>query len=847
MLRRTRRAPKACSWCHHRKVRCDASIRGCPCTRCRQDGRPECVLRGKLPRNFAGFVGAQPGNQDTSTVNQTNPHLERIRALAFEADGREISSNLSPSTNLPGHVSFTQYPFLEMRGMTTLDREDIAFLASKGCLSVPDESVLDEFVRQYFLHIHPTSPVIDEAEFWLWYRNPAAAPGKKISLFVFQAIIFAGSPYVSAETIRKCGFPDKRSARNTLYKRVKALYDLHAEDRPHPQAQGSVILTLHTSANEPQISSLWLTRAIQNAMIIGCQPGPTEDIDPSLKKRLWWAIILRDRSICLGLRRRPQVTSFDMGMVAELPDEDDFADEINNSPVYSPEIKRMMLKVLQEQCRLAVLLSEMITFVFASHGIAAPSLTLEQFQEELGKIARTKAAMQRWEACSPLHQWTEGKAPEAVTLFTNFTYMYYQTARIDLAHYEALLLENHLMFSGKNYINQLWSAGNTLRDAMSRLTSIMEYFGREGRAQNLPLSVLAYVAMPLVLTAIDLKLSPSAAEMDRRRRRLDSLGEIVRHSGRVYDVTDFVTAGTNHILRLAYMTSQHLFLRFDQDNHTPQITGTAKRGGSPPSASSNPSGTGLEVMDSATASRANTWHEAFLRYPRAYLLISTSVDYSLAVGRLPYDSALPELVRCIPPIGFGIRLPWTINTPQPEVSVRRLLRNDSLPYLPSSAAGGAGSSGARGVTPGSEHTGHDVHTLPDDDVSVRTFPDAGTDFAIPPTTTTSALPTISTTTATATTQNIHPPDPLHSTNTNEINLDYLYIEPDNNSSMLDHTAEFDRMQFQQLAQGFDPLISSWVQEYFGDNTGSGSPGAGGQGQGQGHSPAMEMDGLSLGS
>lgn len=50
MLRRTRRAPKACSWCHHRKVRCDASIRGCPCTRCRQDGRPECVLRGKLPR-----------------------------------------------------------------------------------------------------------------------------------------------------------------------------------------------------------------------------------------------------------------------------------------------------------------------------------------------------------------------------------------------------------------------------------------------------------------------------------------------------------------------------------------------------------------------------------------------------------------------------------------------------------------------------------------------------------------------------------------------------------------------------------------------------------------------------
>ncbi|KAL4935929.1 hypothetical protein BDV06DRAFT_233841 [Aspergillus oleicola] len=830
MLRRTRRAPKACSWCHHRKVRCDASIRGCPCTRCRQDGRPECVLRGKLPRNFAGFAGAQNSNTDSSTVNQTNPHLERIRALAFEADGRELTINLTFTSSLSGHVGFANYHFLELLGLSTLDREDIAFLASKGCLSVPEESVLDEFVRQYFLQVHPSSPVIDEAEFWRVYRNPGT--GKKISLFVFQAILFAGLPYISIETIRKCGWADKRNARNALYKRVKALYDLHAEDRPYPQAQGCVMLTLHTSASEPQISSLWLTRAIQNAMIIGCQPGPTEDIDASLKKRLWWAIILRDRSLCLGLRRRPQVTSFDMGMVAELPDEDDFDDEIHGSAVYTPEIKRMMLKVLQEQCRLAVLLSEMITFVFASHGIAAPSLTLEQFQEELAKIIRTKTAMQRWEACSPLHQWTEGKAPEAVTLFTNFTYMYYQTARIDLAHYEAMLLEHHLMFSGKNYITQLWSAGNTLRDAMSRLTSIMEYFGREGRAQNLPLSVLAYVAMPLVLTAIDLKLSPSAAEMERRRRRLDSLGEIVRHSGRVYDVTDFVTAGTNHILRLAYMTAQHLFLRWDQDSQG-QNTSTERRGSSPLQVVSSSSNS-ME-MEPASPGRANTWHEAFLRFPRAYLLISTSVDYSLAVGRLPFDNALPELVRSIPPIGMAIRLPWTIEGPQVELpSHRRLPRTDSLPFIRASTPASAA---------GTDHTTHDVHTIPDD-VSIHTKPTQSlpeqnqqNDFSLPPRPTT---PIVSNLPSSFSEQTIptQPPEPDH------VNLDYLYIEPDSTNintgpglgqgPIIDHVSEFDRMHFQQLAHGFDPLISSWMQEYFGE---MGSP--------HHHSPGMELDGLSL--
>ncbi|KAL4747225.1 hypothetical protein BDW72DRAFT_209735 [Aspergillus terricola var. indicus] len=851
MLRRTRRAPKACSWCHHRKVRCDASIRGCPCTRCRQDGRPD----------FTGFIGqSNPGNnQNQDTVSTTNPHLERIRALAFEADGvdRDLAfSSTSNSSSFPGHVSFADYPFLELRTLTTLDRADLAFLAAKGCLSVPAESLLDEFIRQYFLQVHPSSPVVDEAEFWHIYKNShaAAGTGKKMSLFVFQAVIFAGSPYVSIETIRQCGWSDKRAARNALYTRAKTLYDLHAEDRPYCLAQGAVILTLHTSASEPQISSLWLTRAIQNALIIGSgsRPGAleadtgseTETVKTTMKKRLWWSIILRDRSLCLGLRRRPQVTSFDMsmGIVTELPDEGDFADEIADSPVYSPEIKRMLLKVLQEQCRLAVLLSEMITFVFASHGIAAPSLSLEQFNEELGKIARTKNAMSRWEQCSSLNQWIEiegkgngkGKVPEAVMLFVNFTYMYYQTARIDLAHYEALLLENHPLFSGKNYLPRLFSAGNTLRDAMAKLTAIMEYFGREGRAQNLPLSVLAYVAMPLVLTAIDLKLSPTSAEMARRRRRLDALGEIVRHSGRVYDVTDFVTAGTNHILRLAYITSQHLFLRWDdsggQQTRIPERRGSSasfnSASSSSPSSSSSPpqdlspsasASAGLEMDKSSFTGvggrRANTWHEAFLRFPRAYLLISTSVDYSLAVGRLPYDNALPELVRCIPPIGMAIRLPWTIEDATPRMKMpieMNSTRRGSSPYI---QAGTPGNTTTLRTDQGNDHD-HDIRTLPDD-ISVQTNMNtstkinmnmpaqaAGADFSVPPLTD-----------STQRTENFQTQPEQ-----DQINLDYLYIEPDASAQAINQeVAEFDRINLQHLAQGFDPFISSWVHEYFGES------------------------------
>lgn len=326
--------------------------------------------------------------------------------------------------------------------------------------------------------------------------------------------------------------------------------------------------------------------------------------------------------------------------------------------------------------------------------------------------------------------------------------------------------------------------------------------------------------MPLVLTAIDLKLSPSASEMDRRRRRLDSLGEIVRHSGRVYDVTDFVTAGTNHILRLAYMTSQHLFLRWDQDQQG-QIPG--RRGSSPPQPSSS---TGKELVESSSAGRANTWHEAFLKFPRAYLLISTSVDYSLAVGRLPYDNALPELVRSIPPIGMSIRLPWTIDNPPVQIPTsRRLTRSDSLPYIQTATTP---------VSATTEQTNHDVHTLPDD-ASIQTNLVEQGDFSAASQATT-ALPNM--TMPLPDPSEVENPIQLETSDNDQINLDYLYLEPDstNGEQIIDPTSEFNRMQFQQ---GFDPLISSWVQEYFGEGLSPPPPQ-------QQQSPNMELDGLSLG-
>lgn len=207
---------------------------------------------------------------------------------------------------------------------------------------------------------------------------------------------------------------------------MQILFNLKGDDRPLIQAQGAVLLSLHTSADEPQVGSLWLARAIQAAMVVGCKPGSHEDVEVSVKKRLWWSIILRDRSLCLGLRRRPQVPSIDFGMGVEPLEAEDFAQEIHRSLVYSSSTKQMLFKALQEQCRLAVLLTEMVSFVFASHGLSAPNVSIDEFKESLAKIDRIKKSMKQWEKCSKISISLNEDLPEPVTLFINFTLMYYQ-------------------------------------------------------------------------------------------------------------------------------------------------------------------------------------------------------------------------------------------------------------------------------------------------------------------------------------------------------------------------------------------------------------------------------------
>jgi hypothetical protein len=305
---------------------------------------------------------------------------------------------------------------------------------------------------------------------------------------------------------------------------------------------------------------------MQNAVILGQQPvSLAVDLHDGMKKRLWWSILLRDMCLCLGLRRRTQITSNHFNAETSYLKENDFADEIAHSNVYDRESRMILFETLQYQCRLAVLVTDMATFMFTTNGVSSPSLPFNAFQSHQCEIKRLRNELLLWgKRFVPPQTLPNGlPLPPSVTTFIRVTYMYNYAAQSNLSHYESLIVESHADFAGKSYTNQLAECGAFLKDAVASLTDTMEYFSN---CPNIPLCTLAFVATPLVNSAFDLKLARSYEEMVVRRRHMDLLADIYHRLALLYNVTNYITFGTNQILSLVCNLSQELLLRAGQSH-----------------------------------------------------------------------------------------------------------------------------------------------------------------------------------------------------------------------------------------------------------------------------------------
>ncbi|KAF4456153.1 hypothetical protein F53441_1637 [Fusarium austroafricanum] len=522
---------------------------------------------------------------------------------------------------------YTTQPFLILRDLQVLPDQDAEFLELNRCFHLPVRSIQEEFINQYFLYLHPYYPLVNEKEFWDMYLGRETGEEKKMSLLVFQAMLFAASAFVSPVVLKNAGYSNVKVARNIFYRRAKLLFDLGVESDAFTKAQAALLLTFQFSALEPHAGSTWLAIAIQNAIVAQTHtfqaPGSSISRKNS-KKRLWWSLFWRDRVLTLGLRKPLQIAPSSFNVSVEPITAEDLAQEADHSAVYDASTKRHLANILNFQCRLAVILTETLSICY---GPSAFDITysLDNFEKTLSQIRAAKSNLARWkkEADVALNPFLSGTdAHRSTTLISSVVYIYAYAAQIALGNHEAMMIEQRQ--KGVTVIDDavLRTIGKDISHATAETTKLVGFIVQEGLTQHLPISAIAYIAYPLMLSSLDERISPKDPEMDE--------DQLTRYHAQAMHLCSKRFEGAEDISRMITQIVQSTPIQLPIRSTQPQTP-------------SHRQSSGAEgALTPSSKSLTKYWDELFVT--RQYMRLRLSLDYALITGRPPTETELPASI-----------------------------------------------------------------------------------------------------------------------------------------------------------------------------------------------------------
>ena len=221
-------------------------------------------------------------------------------------------SDLNPA-NTPPESPPPSVPDFAKSFSEKIGPDEAQYLQSKGALSIPDRELRTALLQSYVDFVYPFMPTIDLNDFLGILEHEDGAFGK-VSLLVFQAVMFAGCASVDMSYLKRAGFDRRQDARKAFYQKAKLLYDFDCEDDRIDLLQALLIMTYwYESPNDQKDTWHWMGIAISVATSIGLNRDPSRaPLDKQrrcLWKRLWWSCVIRDRLIAIGMRRPLRIKS----------------------------------------------------------------------------------------------------------------------------------------------------------------------------------------------------------------------------------------------------------------------------------------------------------------------------------------------------------------------------------------------------------------------------------------------------------------------------------------------------------------------------------------------------------
>jgi hypothetical protein len=98
--------------------------------------------------------------------------------------------------------------------------DDIQYLFKKVALSIPDTNFRNALLQAYIEYVHPYMPLIELHDF-LRIVDQNDGENGKISLVLFQAVMFAGTAFVDKALLDAAGFTSRKAARKVFYMKAR--------------------------------------------------------------------------------------------------------------------------------------------------------------------------------------------------------------------------------------------------------------------------------------------------------------------------------------------------------------------------------------------------------------------------------------------------------------------------------------------------------------------------------------------------------------------------------------------------------------------------------------------------
>ena len=411
---------------------------------------------------------------------------------------------------------------------------------------------------------------------------------------------------------------------------IQLLFDFGLEQDAVANAQACLLLTYRgPNYNIHRVNCYWLTKAIRFARITRADSHDRirDPRQSKTLKRLWWGVILRDRTLSLGLRRSLQIDESTMENEDDVLQPDDFENELGRSPVHDLATQLRIVEVLAAQSRLMQLLKPALKLLYDCERIDERlEIASQSPVGTVASIQRCLNAFQIWydrtiqEFPFPV---SLDDAHETICIYANLLFSLHATAVSALNLYLLLIRE---FFPEIKHLVPIGEAKDALATANNDVTRRTQELVQVRLVKYLPITASAALALPLVFQSTNAAASLGSGMESSESRKLDVFTRMLKCQQQNFDGSDFCDDVLENVL--AYARADGKFIGAMTNWRSGKEAGSKS--------SSTTSGKSSLKVD---------WANLTQKRPRLFLRLVLQLDLAFCTGGAPVDEDFPPELR----------------------------------------------------------------------------------------------------------------------------------------------------------------------------------------------------------